>query len=142
MIKKANITDEPVVTNKYDVLNKNKQMHYAWVLKNDDEQMADAYEKGYVPATGKEKIMRNPFESAKDEEGSTKIRGTGQMERILLCCPRNLKTERDKIRASRYVKAPQAAKAEAKKMMSEGSGFTVDTKETTETTKVEDFQGK
>jgi len=136
-LKKADITSEPIITNKYDVLNKNKQMNYVWVLKNDDEQMAQAYENGYVPATGNEKIMRNPFESAKDVEGSQKIRGTGSVERILLCCPKHLKVEREKERASRYVKADKAGKAESKKMMDDGgSGFTVES-EATEETKVE-----
>lgn len=143
MVKKADITSEPSFKSQFDTHNLNPQKKYVWVLRNDDEQMNDAYTKGYAPATGDEKIMRNPFESTKDEPGSIKVRGTGASERILMCCPKHLAKEREKERASRYVKAPKAAKAEANKMMREGgSGFSVETDDTTEETKLEDFQGK
>lgn len=132
-IKKADIVSEPVFKSQFDVNNKNPNMKYSWVLKNDEEQMNDACVKGYVPATGGETIMRNPFESAKDTEGSTKVRGTGSGERILMCCSTKLVKEREKERASRYVKADKAGKADARKMMSEGKGFVVESESSEET---------
>jgi hypothetical protein len=140
-IKKADIVGEPNFTSRFDVHDKNPQMRYSWVLKNDEEQMNDAYVKGYVPATGKEKIMRNPFESAKDVEGSTKVRGTGTSERILMCCPKHLVKEREKERAARYVPAKKAAADDARKMMATGTGFTVES-EASEETKQESIMEK
>lgn len=124
-IKRADITGEPVFTSRYEVHNKSPQMNYVWVLKNDEEQMNEAYVNGYVPATGKEKIMRNPFESAKDTEGSTKVRGVGTSERILMCCPKHMVKERQKERAARYVPAKKSAADEARKMMAANRGAIV-----------------
>lgn len=136
-IKKADITSEPIFSSPSDVHNKDPKMHYVRVLRNDDEQMNDAFAKGYRPATGNEKVMKNPFESSKDEPGSIKVTGTGTLERILMCCPKNLVKEREKERASRYVKADKAGKADAHKMTAEaGSGFTVES-ESSEETKTE-----
>jgi hypothetical protein len=137
MVKKADITSEPVFKSQFDTHNLNPQKKYVWVLRNDDEQMNDCFAKGYSPATGDEKIMRNPFESTKDEPGSIKVRGTGASERILMSCPKHLAKEREKERATRYVKADKAGKADARKMMAEGgSGFTIEN-ESSEETKTE-----
>jgi hypothetical protein len=92
--------------------------HYHWARKDDDIEMNDFAQKGYVPATGSERIMGDPFAAVQDTTGQTKVRGN----RILMCCPKELYEAREQAQQarSRHVDARQAAQNDARKMSGQG----------------------
>lgn len=120
-VKKASIKIGVKVTDQWSVENKDPRLRYIWARKNDDREMSMCAQRGYVPATGQERILRNPFEAVKDEEGKTKERG----DRILMCCPQEMVNIREKERLKRHINAKQAAQNDARRMTKEGGGFSV-----------------
>jgi len=115
-IKRAEVVEETVVSDMWEVKNKEPKMHYCWARKSRDEEISRMIQDGYVPARGKEQIMRNPLESNKDGDGETKERG----DRILMVCPQDRLEARRRERASRYVNSEKAGKADARSMQSKG----------------------
>jgi len=116
-VKRADVLDESHLMNDiWHVQNKDPKLHYVWGRKNDDQEMNMFAQRGYVPASGDEKIFGNPFESKKDTEGNLKERG----QRILMCCPKHMVEARRKEQAKRYIDPGKSAKAEARQMSREG----------------------
>ena len=121
-VKKANIVSEPKPLDATSVLHKDRSLHYVWGRKNDEMEMSDFYAKQYVPASGKEEIMRNPFEKVKDMEGEVKVRGN----RILMCCPKGIVNARRKAKAARRQPIDKSVKADARKLMHGQTGFKIE----------------
>lgn len=123
-VKKASI----VAVNKqrvdiWYVKNKDPNMVYRWVRKNDDMEVNLATQLGYIPATGNEKIFGNPLDGNKsDQEGSMKVRG----ERILFCCPKELVDARQSYMAERRTRFRHSSKSDAQRIMQEHKGSTVE----------------
>ncbi len=115
-IKRAEVVQENVISDLWEVQGKDPKMHYCWARKSNDEEINRMIQYGYVPAKGKERIMRNPLESNQDGEGSTKERG----DRILMVCSKDKVSERRRERSARHVNAKQAGEADARSMRQKG----------------------
>lgn len=115
-IQRADMVEEGIVTDRWDVQNKDPKMHYCWARKSNDDEISQMLQKGYVPARGKERIMRNPLEANKDEDGETKERG----DRILMMCPKSYVNVRRQEQANRFVNVKKAGNAEARAMQTKG----------------------
>lgn len=115
-VKRAEIVEETGITDPWEVRGKDPELHYVWGRKSSDVEMNMFAAKGYIPARGNEKIMTNPFEAVKCEEGKTKERG----DRILMCCPNSMVEARRAEQLGRRVSVKQAARAEARQMSSSG----------------------
>jgi len=115
-VVKAAVTGEyKPASDIWHVGNKDPALHYHWGRKDDDIEMNDFAQKGYVPATGNERIMGDPFAAVQDTTGQTKVRGN----RILMCCPKEMYEAREKDQ-HRHVSATQAAQSDARKMSGQG----------------------
>jgi hypothetical protein len=121
-VKRANVVSENLTGDIWEVGNKNPEFNYVWMKNNDDAELNAAAHKGYVPATGDEKILGNPFEAVESSSGKRKIRGN----RILMCCPKHMADARRKKQASQFVDARTSAINEAR-MMSREKGVIVKT---------------
>ena len=128
-IKKADVVTDFTTVDPWFVSNKNPSLEYKWGRKNDDIEMSNFAMKGYVPANGKEAIIGNPLEASKCGDGQMKIRG----DRILMCCPKHIVDARREKEARRYVKAGDAAKAEARSMTKK-SGLAIESDGSSEVT--------
>lgn len=110
-IRRADVIDEPLVGDQWEVLNKDPKMHYVWVRKSDDREMSQVIQRGYLPARGKEVIMRNPLDAVQDGDGQIKVRG----DRVLMMCPKHLAMARRLEAAKRYSSPTDEGKASARK---------------------------
>ena len=128
-IKKADVVTDFTNVDPWWVGNKNPELEYKWGRKDDDIEMNHFAMKGYIPANGSEIIIGNPLEISKCGNGQLKIRG----QRILMCCPKHMVDARREKQAQRYVKAGDAAKAEARSMAKK-SGLAIESDDSSEIT--------
>jgi len=135
-IKRAGVKMSLKPTDQWAVEGKDPRFYYSWGRKSNDREMNIFAQRGYIPATGNERIARNPFEATQDEEGKTKERG----DRILMCCPKELVAAREKDRLSRHRNAKQAAANDARRMMHESGGGAIVQSDASETTKTESME--
>lgn len=128
-IKKADVVTDNAIVDIWLVRNKDPKLVYKWGRMNDDMEMMEFAAKSYMPATGKEIIVGNPFEATKCGEGERKIRGN----RILMCCPKTIVDARRKDEAQKYKKASDSANQEARSKAAKSSLGTLSITEEEET---------
>jgi hypothetical protein len=117
-IVRAGIMDEPAPSDQWRVTGKDPDFHYVWANMDDDRELSMLASRGYVPASGAERILGNPFEHSDDKPGKSKVRG----RRILMKCPMKDYLARQQVQASRQVSAKKAAESDARRMMAEHKG--------------------
>lgn len=110
-IKKADVVQDYTRIDPWLVRNKDPKLEYKWGRIDNDMEMMEFAAKQYIPATGDEVIVGNPFESIKCGSGERKIRGN----RILMCCPKSIVNARREQEARKYKKRSDLANDEARK---------------------------
>ena len=113
-IKKAEVVNDFTRIDPWLVRGGDPKLEYKWGRLDNDMEMMEFASKQYVPATGNEVIVGNPFESMKCGPGERKVRGN----RILMCCPKTIVNPRREEEARKRKKRSNSADDDARKVAS------------------------
>lgn len=125
-IKKADVVQDYTRIDPWLVRNKDPNLEYKWGRTDNDMEMMEFAAKQYIPATGNEVIVGNPFESIKCGPGERKVRGN----RILMCCPKSIVDARREQEARKYKKRSGSANDEARKSAAKSNLGMIEIEET------------